>query len=136
MKKAFTLIELLIVIAIIGILSTVVVTYAVPARYKANDTKALSLVSNAQKIASICTTAGYSLSATITEGSSICSVSTAANGVWPTISNIKSSNGGSMWAWTSVASSTDDFTMIATAGSGGSAPKITCTFSGCSKLGF
>lgn len=52
-KKGFTLIEMLVVIAVIGILSAAILTALVPARNKAKDTR---IVSGLQQVRSIAET--------------------------------------------------------------------------------
>lgn len=58
-KKGFTLIEMLVVIAVIGILSATVLTALGPARNKAKDTRIISALSQAMSIAETYYTGTY-----------------------------------------------------------------------------
>ena len=76
-KKGFTLIELLIVIAIIGILSSIVLVSLNSARDKAKISKALASCQSVSKLIEICQTGGSNAiipsSASGNPGSVICS---------------------------------------------------------------
>lgn len=103
-KKGFTLIELLIVIAIIAILATIIILNVLSARKKANDSKVLSEMSAASKVAAICINEDgrlkYNVGPTdffadnlaynnVDEGKDICYDPALSPGVWPTFNNIQ-----------------------------------------------
>lgn len=60
-KKAFTLIELLMAIAIIGILASIIIVMMSDVRTKAQDKSAVTTLSSASKIANMCTVFGAQL---------------------------------------------------------------------------
>lgn len=82
-KKAFTLIELLIVIAIIGVLAGVILVSTSSARQKASDSSMMQSVKSASTAVAACLISGTSLGVgvglTPTEGTAICT----GSGVWP-----------------------------------------------------
>lgn len=84
-KKAFTLIELMVVIAIIGILATMIVINIVGAQKKARVNSALSNMNEALKVASACVVNEGKVS-TYGAGSLICDDNTV-NAKWPTFPN-------------------------------------------------
>ena len=98
MKKAFTLIELMIVVTILAILATIVIINVTAARGKANNASTLSALVNSQKVAAQCLYADYYLigdnAGLLTyspAGVNICADASIV-GTWPTI-NLKASNG-------------------------------------------
>lgn len=152
LKKGFTLIELLVVIAIIAILATVVIINVISARQKANDSKILSEITDANKGAIACMTDNYIPQAPISSGtagsnrvlvptttvpsiSSVCSVSSSGlNAVWPplgatgaystwTYGNNSAITGLNSWSWTA-------------GGTDASGKTITFTEKSTSKTGF
>ncbi|RJQ33657.1 type II secretion system protein [Candidatus Parcubacteria bacterium] len=60
-EKGFTLLELLVVVAIIGIMSTIAVVNLNSSRDKAKEVKILAEMSNKQKIAQVCSFSGLEL---------------------------------------------------------------------------
>lgn len=84
-KKAFTLIELLIVIAIIGVLAGVILVSTSSARQKASDSSMMQSVKSASTAVAACLISGTSLGVVSgtapTEGTAICT----GSGVWPNL---------------------------------------------------
>ena len=102
-QKGFTLVELLLVIAMIGVLASIILINVASARGKANNASTLSALVNTQKVASQCLYDDYYLTGTATAtappvGLLTTTITTdvCANpsvvGKWPLI-NLKSSNG-------------------------------------------
>ncbi len=81
-KKGFTLAELMVAIAIIGILATVVMVSLNGGRQRAKSTKALSALESAAKLAEICLVRGETVSTptigSANPGNKICSETVAA----------------------------------------------------------
>lgn len=87
-QKAFTLIELLIVIAIIGILASIVLVSLSGARTKSKDASALSTMNGLYNQVSSCALANGTLNLptdAFTGGGNICSVATET-ATWPDLS--------------------------------------------------
>ena len=89
-QKAFTLIELLIVIAIIGILASIVLVSLSSARMRSKDAAALSSMQSLFLKVSECALAGGSIvhptsTQTSTGGGNICSLASVP-GTWPDLS--------------------------------------------------
>ena len=154
-KKGFTLIELLIVIAIIAILATIIILNVLSARAKANDSKALSEMNAAAKVASVCLTyEGTLYSSSPTAGpvamsttlvalsGNICSDQTNSPGVWPSYTTALKGTKGTYS--TSPAgyytSASTDFTIVLESNTAGTIATldpaddiITCSAKGCNK---
>ncbi len=120
--RAFTLIEVLIVMAIIGILATVVVTELMGGRTSAQQAKTMASLRSAQTIAMFCRDDGYDLSVP-----SITNVICTGQENWP-------APVGDTWLYGTVATcgfdgdvSDGDFYFCATNGT----VVINCTEDGC-----
>jgi len=90
-QKAFTLIELLIVIAIIGILAVTVVLVMRNVRYKAKDASFRTSVSSVKTVWTVCCEAGGQIQTkTNTDGTGvyICSDQNIIDGTYPGDENI------------------------------------------------
>lgn len=143
LKKGFTLIELLVVIAIIGILATIVIINVSSARTKAVDTKAMSDLTAAGKIASICVTDGGDVTVASSAGAAVCTAVTGvdtsdAAGNWPALTG---SGTYGTWVYTGTQTgqlhtSTTGFAVSAGNAATGATKTITCNYSGCNKTGF
>jgi len=101
-QKAFTLIELLIVIAIIAILATIIILSLSNSRKKANKAAAVASINEVLKAAQLCTVSGGTLvnindgkdseepgytaesKTPQLSGADVCSITSAAAAVWPT----------------------------------------------------
>lgn len=70
-KKAFTLVEMLIVVAVIGILSSVLLTSLEPARLKAKDAKIIQEVNQVRNIAEILYDGDYDALEEVNENTTI-----------------------------------------------------------------
>ncbi len=88
-KRAFTLIELLIVIAIIGILASVVLVSLNSARNKANAASAKATISSLGPAVAVCCDNPANTFNTVI-GGDVCS--TAVGSVLPTAAQLKSTN--------------------------------------------
>lgn len=75
-KKAFTLIELLIIIVIIGILLSVIIVSLISARNRAKDASFKTVASNIQTALTSCCISSAVLTNPITAGGIVCSVGT------------------------------------------------------------
>lgn len=84
-KKAFTLIELLIVIAIIGILSSVVLVGTNTAREKARLVKVLSTMKSIEPLANSCVIEGGGLVIPASNGSGGTAICTSGGEVLPSL---------------------------------------------------
>ncbi|OQA04169.1 MAG: Type II secretion system protein G precursor [bacterium ADurb.Bin400] len=80
-RKGFTIIELLIVVAIIAVLATLVITNVAGARQRANDSKVVADMSSAIRIAVLCMNEDGNVNAYVA-GNNICSL-TNVTGRWP-----------------------------------------------------
>lgn len=109
-NKAFTLIELLIVIAIIGILASVVLVSLSDTRQRSKDNKVFSTASSINKAVALCSASGSGISKPanrITGGNIICSDGTTNSaGVWPDLS-------GTGWAYYDYSSGPNTCTAVA-----------------------
>lgn len=133
-SKAFTLVELLIVVIIIGILATLIVMNFNGARTKAIDNSALTSLSEAAKASAACIAAGDAVQTPFTGASSayvaggaVCSPATVVDGKWPSLA--------SYTGWTVTANTTFDATAPVFAATATS-KTISCTMAGCTKTGF
>ena len=126
-SKGFTLIEHLVVIAIIGILSTIAMTSLNGARKKAKDAAFKSAAASVVPAAVMCCDSGGTLQGT--EESAICSPDFA--GAFPATTSI-----GTIVDDSTVQcdASSGTFSLTFTAPSGGNCNSATCTQSGCTFL--
>jgi len=113
--KGFTLVELLVVVAIIGILATVVVVSYTGAQTKAKHNTTVATLNEALNNVSICVADSTATIPTVVAGSGICSSASVTSAKWPvaslngyTITMPTVSSGGNITAGFSVSSAGTD----------------------------
>jgi prepilin-type N-terminal cleavage/methylation domain-containing protein len=124
-KKAFTLIELLIVIAIIGILAATVMVSLGNARKKARQAAVQATLSSILPSIYMCFDAGVNVNAAATPGTTAICTATGLTEVWP-ILNAGSTTG---WDWTGTqtgTATTGDFYIAASNGATATDNKVCC----------
>lgn len=136
-SRGFTILELLVVISIIALLSTIVFVGIQNAKQKGKDVAMMEVMTDAWKLASICMDRGFTLTNPIivSGGSQICAGAGAPTETYVAVP------AGSNWAYNTATSSnaTDgSFSFSASYPASGAATKtITCVqVTGCTKSGF